>query len=103
MRVDLLVNDFTHRAVYDRFVVLVESHFKRNYIHVRDVSHVLQHALLNLDKMVGQIYNVGFVITCDLYISITLTWCVDNFVPRKLLHDRKLCQICRRLIFDRLH
>ena len=59
MRVDLLVNDFTHRAVYDRFVVLFESHFKRNYIHVRDVSRVFQHALLNLDQMKGEIYNVG--------------------------------------------
>ena len=59
MRVDLLVNDFTHRAVHDRFVVLFESHFKRNYIHVRDVSRVFQHALLNLGQMKGQIYNVG--------------------------------------------
>ena len=59
MRVDLLVNDFTHRAMYDRFVVLFESHFKRNYIHVRDVSRVFQHALLNLEQMKGQIYNVG--------------------------------------------
>ena len=32
MRIDLLVNDFVYRAVYDRFVVLFESHFKRNYI-----------------------------------------------------------------------
>ncbi len=59
MRIDLLVNDFTYRAVYDRFVVLFESHFKRNYIHVRDVSRVFQHALNNYDKMKGQIYNVG--------------------------------------------
>ena len=59
MRVDLLVNDFTYRAVYDRFVVLFESHFKRNYIHVRDVSRVFQHALHKSDKMKGQIYNVG--------------------------------------------
>ena len=59
MRIDLLVNDFTYRAVNDRFVVLFESHFKRNYIHVRDVSRVFQHALNNYDKMKGQIYNVG--------------------------------------------
>lgn len=59
MRIDLLVNDFTYRAVYDRFVVLFESHFKRNYIHVRDVSRVFQHALNNHDRMKGQIYNVG--------------------------------------------
>lgn len=59
MRIDLLVNDFTYRAVYDRFTVLFESHFKRNYIHVRDVSRVFQHALNNYDYMKGEIYNVG--------------------------------------------
>ena len=59
MRIDVLVNDFTYRAVNDRFVVLFESHFKRNYIHVRDVSNVFQHALNNHDSMKGEIYNVG--------------------------------------------
>jgi nucleoside-diphosphate-sugar epimerase len=59
MRIDLLVNDFTYRAVHDRFVVLFESSFKRNYVHVRDVSRVFQHAISNFDKMKGQIYNVG--------------------------------------------
>jgi nucleoside-diphosphate-sugar epimerase len=59
MRIDLLVNDFTYRAVKDRFVVLFESSFKRNYVHVRDVSRAFQHALRNFDSMKGQIYNVG--------------------------------------------
>jgi len=59
MRIDLLVNDFTYRAVHDRFVVLFESGFKRNYIHVRDVSRVFQHAIAGVDRMKGQIYNVG--------------------------------------------
>ena len=59
MRIDLLVNDFTYRAVHDRFIVLFESHFKRNYIHVRDVSRVFQHALNNHNEMKGEIYNVG--------------------------------------------
>ncbi len=59
MRIDLLVNDFTYRAVNDRFVVLFESSFKRNYIHVRDISRVFQHAIGNFDRMKGQIYNVG--------------------------------------------
>jgi len=59
MRIDLLVNDFAYRAVHDRFVVLFESSFKRNYVHVRDVSRVFQHAILHFDKMKGQIYNVG--------------------------------------------
>ncbi len=59
MRIDLLVNDFTYRAVNDKFVVLFESHFKRNYVHVRDVSRVFQHAITNHDLMKGEIYNVG--------------------------------------------
>ena len=59
MRIDLLVNDFTYRAVHDRFVVLFESSFKRNYVHVRDVSKAFQHAINNFDSMKGQIYNVG--------------------------------------------
>lgn len=59
MRLDLLVNDFTYRAVHDRFVVLFESAFKRNYIHVRDVSHAFQHGIANASTMKNQIYNVG--------------------------------------------
>lgn len=59
MRMDLLVNDFTYRAVKDKFVILFEGHFKRNYIHVRDVSRAFQHGLVNFENMKGQIYNVG--------------------------------------------
>ena len=59
MRIDLLVNDFVHRAVTDGCAVLFESHFKRNYVHVRDVSNAFVHALNNFDDMKGQIYNVG--------------------------------------------
>jgi nucleoside-diphosphate-sugar epimerase len=59
MRLDLLVNDFTFRAVTDRFVVLFEAHFKRNYIHVRDVARAFLHALAHFETMKGQAYNVG--------------------------------------------
>ena len=59
MRLDLLVNDFTYRAVYDRFVVLFEAHFNRNYIHVRDISRAFVHGLNGFDKMKDQPYNVG--------------------------------------------
>ena len=59
MRLDLLVNDFAYRAVTDGFVMLFESHFKRNYIHVRDVARVFMHGVQNHMTMKGQIYNVG--------------------------------------------
>jgi len=58
MRIDLLVNDMTYRSIYDGFVVLFESHFKRNYIHVRDVIQAFKMVIKN-KSMRGQIYNVG--------------------------------------------
>jgi nucleoside-diphosphate-sugar epimerase len=59
MRLDLLVNDFTYRAVVDRSVVLFEPHFKRNYLHVRDGARAFVHALANYDCMKGRPFNVG--------------------------------------------
>ena len=59
MRLDLLVNDFVHRAVTDKAVVIFEGHFKRNYIHIRDVTRAFLHALKNFDRMKGRTYNVG--------------------------------------------
>jgi nucleoside-diphosphate-sugar epimerase len=59
MRLDLLVNDFTYRAAMDRFVILFEPHFKRNYLHVRDGARAFQHAIANYDGMKGKPYNVG--------------------------------------------
>ena len=59
MRIDLLVNDFTYRAVNDRFVVVFEGHFKRNYIHVRDVARVFMHAIENFSEIKNEAYNVG--------------------------------------------
>lgn len=59
MRLDLLVNDFTYRAVTDGAVVLFEPHFKRNYIHVRDVARAFMHAMDNFEAMAGEAYNLG--------------------------------------------
>jgi len=59
MRTDLLVNDLTYRAVNDGYVVIFEGHFKRNYIHVRDVCEAFLHAIYQFDEMKGNIYNVG--------------------------------------------
>lgn len=59
MRLDLLVNDFTYRAVNDGFIVVFEGHFKRNYIHIRDVANAFIHGINNFDSMKGEAYNVG--------------------------------------------
>jgi len=59
MRMDLLVNDFVYRAVNDRFIVLFEEHFRRNYIHIRDVAEVFSFGIDNINDMKGQSFNVG--------------------------------------------
>ncbi len=59
MRIDLLVNEFVYRAVTDRAVVLFEAHFKRNYIHVRDVARAFEHGLEGFEAMRDRPYNVG--------------------------------------------
>jgi len=59
MRLDLLVNDFTYRSVTDKFLVLFESQFKRNYVHVRDVARAFIHCLDNFENMKDETYNVG--------------------------------------------
>ena len=58
-RKDLLVNDFVLKAVTDKYVVLFESHFKRNYIHVRDVIDAFILMIQNYNSYRGQVFNVG--------------------------------------------
>jgi len=59
MRLDLLVNDFVYTAVKVGSMEIFEPHFKRNYIHVRDVANAFIHAMDNFEKMKGEPYNVG--------------------------------------------
>lgn len=59
MRLDLLVNNFVYRAVRDRYLVVFEGHFRRNYIHIRDVARAFIHAIENFDRMKDEPYNVG--------------------------------------------
>ena len=59
MRMDLLVNDFVYRAVHDRALVIFEGHFKRNFIHVRDVTRAFLHGIKNFESMKGKAYNAG--------------------------------------------
>jgi nucleoside-diphosphate-sugar epimerase len=59
MRMDLLVNDFVYRALYDRSIVVFEPHFKRNFIHIQDVARAFEFGLENFEQMKGEPFNVG--------------------------------------------
>ena len=85
MRLDLLVNDFTYRAYTDRSIVLFESHFKRNFIHVRDVARAFLHAMDRFDDMKGQIYNVGL---SDANLSkLELCRRIQKHLPGFMIHE----------------
>jgi nucleoside-diphosphate-sugar epimerase len=59
MRTDLLVNDFTFKAITDGYIVVFERNFKRNYIHIRDVASVFLFMIENYEKHRGEVFNVG--------------------------------------------
>lgn len=59
MRLDLLVNNFVYRALNDKYLVLFEGNFKRNYIHLKDVVQAFDLAIKFPNKFKGQIFNVG--------------------------------------------
>ncbi len=59
LRLDLMINDFVYRAVKERNLIIYEKHFKRTFIHVRDMSRSFLFAMKHLRKMRNQVYNVG--------------------------------------------
>lgn len=59
MRLDLLVNNFVFKALTDRYIILFEGHFKRNYIHLLDVVQAFNLAIDNASDFGGEIFNVG--------------------------------------------
>ncbi len=59
MRTDLLVNHFVLAALRDRYLVIFEKDFKRNYVHVRDVADCFVHCLEQGEAMTGRSYNLG--------------------------------------------
>jgi nucleoside-diphosphate-sugar epimerase len=79
MRMDLLVNDFVYRAFSDRFIVLFEAHFKRNYIHIRDVVNAFFYGLDHYEKMKGEPFNVG--LSSANISKLELCYKIREYVP----------------------
>lgn len=75
MRLDLLVNDFTWRALKDRAFVVFEGKYRRTCVHVRDVASAFLHAL---DLPMG-IYNVGACTMTKLSLCESISLQVPGF------------------------
>jgi len=88
MRLDLLVNDFTYRACTDGFIVLFESHFRRNFLHVRDAAGAFLHGIDHFETMGHQIYNVGL---SDANLSkLELCRRIQQQVPGFVIHESEI-------------
>lgn len=85
MRIDLLVNDFTYRAFKDKVIVLFEEHFRRNFIHIRDVAKAFLFGINNYSKMKGQPYNVGLS-TANL-TKRQLCEKIKEYIPELYIHS----------------
>jgi len=59
MRLDLLVNYFVHEALRAKKLTIFESHFKRNYVHIKDVVNVFLFAIQNFERLKSNTFNFG--------------------------------------------
>jgi nucleoside-diphosphate-sugar epimerase len=59
MRTDLIVNYYIKEAIIKKKLEIFEPHFRRNFIHVKDVVRAIQFVIENFNKVKGQIYNLG--------------------------------------------
>ena len=88
MRMDLLVNDFVYQAVKDRALVLFEEHFRRNFIHVRDVANAFLFGIENYDEMKGEPYNVG--LSSANLTKRQLAEKIKEYVPELYIHSAEI-------------
>lgn len=86
-RMDLLVNDFVYRALTDEFLVLFESHFLRNYVHVRDVAKAFIHLVENYETCNNNAFNVG--LTSANMSKLQLAQKIKEFIPSLVIIEEQ--------------
>lgn len=86
MRLDLLVNNFVYRAKRDGFLVLFESHYKRNFIHVHDIARAFYFLIKQMQNgLKGEAYNLGL---SDANISkLELANRIKNYIPNLVIYE----------------
>ena len=90
MRLDLLVNHFVYAAVTDRYLVIFEKDFKRNYVHIRDVADCFLYCIQNRARMIGRPFNVGLDAANLSKEELALK--VKGYVPDFFIHFAEVGQ-----------
>jgi nucleoside-diphosphate-sugar epimerase len=90
MRMDLLVQDFVYKAVTDGYLVLFESHFIRNYIHVRDIANTFLFMIENYQECNNNAFNVG--LTEANCTKLELAQTIQKYVPDLVIVENNFKQ-----------
>jgi nucleoside-diphosphate-sugar epimerase len=90
MRMDLLVQDFVYKAVTDGYLVLFESHYIRNYIHVRDIANTFLFMIENYEKCNNNAFNVG--LSSANCTKLELANKIKQFVPDLVIVENNFKQ-----------
>jgi len=90
MRMDLLVQDFVYKAVTDGYLVLFESHYIRNYIHVRDIANTFLFMIKNYEKCNNNAFNVG--LSSANCTKLELANKIKQFVPDLVIVENNFKQ-----------
>jgi nucleoside-diphosphate-sugar epimerase len=83
MRTDLLVNDFVYKSLENGYLVLFESHFIRNYIHVRDIANTFLFMIENYEKCNNNAFNVG--LTSANCSKLVLAETIKKYIPELVI------------------
>ena len=90
MRMDLLVQDFVYKAITDGYLVLFESHFIRNYIHIRDIAGAFLFMIENYEKCNNNAFNVG--LTSANCTKLELAQTIQKYVPDLVIVENNFKQ-----------
>jgi nucleoside-diphosphate-sugar epimerase len=90
MRMDLLVNDFVYKSLTDGYLVLFESHFIRNYIHIRDIANTFVFMIENYSKCNNNAFNVG--LTSANCTKLELAQTIQKYVPDLVIVENNFKQ-----------
>jgi len=90
MRMDLLVQDFVYKAITDGYLVLFESHYIRNYIHVRDIANTFLFMIENYEKCNNNAFNVG--LSSANCTKLELANKIKQFVPDLVIVENNFKQ-----------
>ncbi len=89
MRTDLLVNFMTLKALKEGKIKVFEPHFRRNFIHVRDVANAILFSVKNFERIKNNTYNLGLS-TANI-TKLDLLKKIKKYVPKlKIIINNKL-------------